>query len=510
MTNKKEITLAELGEKIEYLIKKAEQESKYQCDGTLSPNTPTELEKNDCFYGHIEITNSKWEDKINVKWEPFKNLSIKKLIIQYITGMESLQIDPPLGYKLFDILEFVDIEFVEIESEDNKPVDEPSKPIMLTVIANRCLDVKWTKCIAKGQGNIALQYNMPDENTIGNEITIKSCNITNFTIIAKSPEVNIHNSLDSEVKNSTDTEEHISPDSGAKNSAEPEEHNSPGSEVKKSAEMEVQKTPDEITRLNLLLMFDKNTFTHFAISLSKSISDGYEYNYSAKLINRNVIRKLVIWNEYPDMRAWGTREKIGESIAKDYKTINKNASSIKDIGYISPIRRARGDIETNKAVLTMFRKLADDKGDRFQESTINYHIATCDEQLVRLEKYWGFIQDKLIMKFGRLLSRHGTSWAWPLTWIFVFNFIVATIVFHILNDSICLYFIKDCKFWYIIGEIFNPLSTPTGIAEGIKGDKYDPFKGSYIVLAISVLLSKAFYAMCIYEFVRAARRFTLK
>ncbi len=268
----------------------------------------------------------------------------------------------------------------------------------------------------------------------------------------------------------------------------------------------------EITKINFALTFDSSSFHKLALRLPgyefKSKGIKYEYKYSAKLVNENNIQELVIHDEYPDVIAWGIQEKIGEGIIKEYK--NNTGRDGDEYGR-SPIKRAWETIENNKSVLMEFKNLAIKKNDRFQESTINYHIARCDEQFMNLETEPHFFQNKAIMWFGRILSRHGTSWMRPLLCIGAFNLLSGIIIFAVLNFCVCPCDLNRLDILYIFGALNNPLSTPINIVQGIHENfKYETLGGFYIGIAFIVLLSKGFYAMCIYEFVRVARRFTLK
>ncbi len=453
MIAKKSITVAVLQEKIQEIFIKAEAETKSQEEGAVNSNTLLRLDKDDIFHEHIEIINSMWEDGINVQWSESKRLSIKGLKIINITrGI--LTITSPSNF--INELTIKDIEFNYIENND--AYDHPTPLMSLDIITEKLFEIELIRCTTNNIGMLAIQYNIPDKDNNIYNMKVQSCNFCNFCIITK------------------------------------------------PKELDDAKIPHKVDGVSLDIELDANIFRQFHLGLAKDS----EYKYSMNLINGNDIQIMMVLIECPNVMEWGTREKIGENIAKDYKTETKNGHRKRWVHGMAPIRWAKKKITNNKEALIRFRKLAIDKGDKFQESTINYHIAKCDEQLIGLEYSSPFSQNKAIMFLGRLLSRHGTSWLRPLAWIVSINFIASIIIFHILNDSVCQYVIKECSFWYIFGEIFNPLSTPTGIAEGIKGDGYEHLKGPYIGVAISVLLSKAFYAMCIYEFVRAARRFTLK
>ena len=322
-------------------------------------------------------------------------------------------------------------------------------------------------------GFLVLQYNMPhinipDGDTIKNAVTIEKCIFNDVSIKVGSEE---------KIKNLKQSNIH-----------------------------------EEISKVNISMTFDSNRFEKLALILHKykpkikSQTFVYEYKYSAKLINENDIQELVIHDEYPDVIAWGIQERIGERIVQDY---DDKIGSYRDEYKKSRIRVAWEKIENNKSVLMEFKNLAINKNDRFQESTINYHIARCDEQFMNLETEMHFWQNKAIMWLGRILSRHGTSWIRPLACIFAFNLLASSIIFLIIHYT-GPFSLAQSDLWYIFGQLHNPFSTPLSLVQGIYEKLSYSFLGiPYLWITFFVLLSKAFYAMCIYEFVRVARRFTL-
>ncbi len=457
MTEKLKITIDELKEKIDIIYERATAKiTHFKLSYSPGIDGRVNLDEGDPLYNHIGMLISK---DINITGDQERlgeYLYIKKLMITYTSDETKLQITAP--NKFIDKLQCEDLEF-----HYSGTVFSSMSPMMhyifLEISTSNCLSVQLTRCATKSNDMISLQYAVPNVSIALSHINVDDCSFSGFC---------------------------IKMDSGSESTR--------NLKTRENESLLHEVAPS----MKLLTVFGGNSFRHFMIKLSKS-----EYEYNAIISNGNDIQELTILEEYPNIITWGTKEKIGEGLVKEYST-KKNKYNIPVIGI------ARRVIENNKATLMIFKKLTADKGDKFQESTINYHIAKCDEYLVRLDGWKDSVQDKLIMFAGKILSRHGTSWLRPLTWIVSINFIAGIIVFHILNNSVCQHVIEECNFWHIFGETFNPLSTPTGIAEDIKGDGYDLLEGPYIGLAISVLLSKAFYAMCIYEFVRAARRFTLK
>lgn len=255
-------------------------------------------------------------------------------------------------------------------------------------------------------------------------------------------------------------------------------------------------------------------------TLKFSLPDIDIYEYETKLVNGNKIKLLKISDRYPNVIAWGFHEIIG-----------KGLEGLKKLR----LPDARKHIDNNKASLMKFKKMAEDKGDRVQEAAINSNIAKCDEQLIKLEPMQTFWQEKLIMWFGKISSNHGTSLWRPIVCALAFNLLigagihatiydscsyfinnlcwVANTILYVWSyvDSSCNYFIDCSDYFYVVGELFNPVSTPISIVERINPSlDHSDLGNGYTSIVLLAIISKAAYAACIYEFIRSARRFTLK
>ncbi len=221
--------------------------------------------------------------------------------------------------------------------------------------------------------------------------------------------------------------------------------------------------------------------------------DVHSKNIRMSLAGGNKIRGVDVTGLYPHILYWGQRESIGENI----KYNNKKQE-----------RAARKIIALNKDVFINFRKMIIEKGDKLQENALIYHIAKSDELLLKAET--GFRQEKIIMFLGRVLSRHGTSWSRPLLCIVGGNLLIGAIIsciLFLLNPGIFNYL----DFINTFFALFNPLSTPASIVNGIDDNMmHEALQLSVVSISLFVFAAKGFYAMCIYEFVRAARRFTIK
>ena len=220
--------------------------------------------------------------------------------------------------------------------------------------------------------------------------------------------------------------------------------------------------------------------------------------FKAKFAGGNCIDVMRFRDKYPDVIEWGLKEKISEEL---------------DAGYEKPLseeeeQQLKTTLQQNKQELMKLRKGAVDKGNRLQESIINGHISTCDEQLIALggDEMW---QEKIIMWAGRLLSNHGRSWLRPLGWVVFINAVLALILQSVFGQPYWINFFWD---WLsIVIELFNPLTTTSTLLEAVGVGDASPGSGfCYSVASAILILSRIVYAICIYEIVRAARRFTYR
>lgn len=224
--------------------------------------------------------------------------------------------------------------------------------------------------------------------------------------------------------------------------------------------------------------------------------NGNSQNIKMGLHGGNIIGTLAVSQVYPSIIYWGHREVIGENIKHSY-----NSSDYQN-------REFRPVIASNKDILMEFKQMAIERGDRLQESNINYNIAKCDEMQFHADS--SFSQAKVIMYLGRLLSRHGTSWWLPLMWIVAINLFIAFVIFDVMD----FYYpskVMASDYLYVFSNLLNPLSSPLDLILNIdRAFTKGIFPEATLYIYIFTAISKGLYAMCIYEFVRAARRFTLK
>ncbi len=320
----------------------------------------------------------------------------------------------------------------------------------------------------------------------------------------------------------------------------------------------------------LSFLFTKNkSITSLNISHDANKVSFSSDKYKVRVVEGNRIESINIRGNYPDIVRWGLTEKIGERIIplykkerkvhqKKYRESLKNANKQyrKDLkqrmkmiieeyksqdpqlkfmkgSYDIEIAQANliyrrdvisarenaleelknnynevkskyeGMLEDNKSVLKKIRGIAIERGGMLQEKAIGYHIIKSDEFLLRLEK--GLWQDKTTMFFGGLLSRHGTLWFLPLFWIAGSNLFFAAGIYALIHyGSTAIIDYRD-----IALALFNPLSEPIDITNKLNEIGVSIPDIVFYLFGTVFLLAKGFYAICIYEFIRAARRFTV-
>lgn len=253
--------------------------------------------------------------------------------------------------------------------------------------------------------------------------------------------------------------------------------------------------------VDLSLFVSANLIDNFLILDLWNGGHNKNNGYYLSMLGDNKIRAIQVRGIYPQIVDWRLGESIGENILKTSRANKENKDTVDE-------NDARLDIGANKKVFSKFKKMTINEGDRLQENTLNYHISKCDELLMETEK--GFWQEKIIMGLGRELSTHGTSWVLPIIWIIIFNIYVALIIYAIIDVKYPT-ILSQLDVAYIWGQLCNPISQPLGIVQGINENlNYKTLQGSFIWISSLAIISKGFYAMCIYEFVRAARRFTIR
>ena len=232
-----------------------------------------------------------------------------------------------------------------------------------------------------------------------------------------------------------------------------------------------------------------------------------------KLTKDNNIQIIRFSGIYPDVSAWGLNEKIGEILGTDYERKIRGSKTEGSGDREAGDEVLKTKINQNKQELMVFRKQAVDKGDRLQQAIISRHISKCDEQLISLERWSDFWQENLTMWAGRLLSNHGGSWLKPLLWAIGLNMCFSLLVYAtFFGFSFIEMWVFASVLLEVFVDLFNPLTTTAGLLEKIPdGELSDShIQWKYPVIGLILIISKAFYAACVYEFVRAARQFTYR
>ena len=154
--------------------------------------------------------------------------------------------------------------------------------------------------------------------------------------------------------------------------------------------------------------------------------------------------------------------------------------------------------KSHKAWLLEMKDIAEKKGDYSQKDILSREIMKCDRELIRQEPWLTSWQDRLTLWFNATFSNYGISWVRPLALLASMNFLYSLLIVHAAPDGCCS---ADWELLHVFLESFNPLYTPELLGEDKKG-------GMYALLLGAGLLHKFFFAICVYEIIRAARRFS--
>lgn len=297
---------------------------------------------------------------------------------------------------------------------------------------------------------------------------------------------------------------------------------------------------------------------HFASREYKNNINEPQYTRSPKSILKitgdNNIKLLRFDGPYPYLQALGRSENIGIAV-NEHPDVRDKLSEYGDNELHKKYREyIDAKLYENKSVLLNLKKAAIANHDRVQEVTLDKHVADCDEQIINadlahiwskdevtMQEYFSW-QDLVIMKIGKYLSNHGSSWTNPLVCIMFFSFLISyaigvspsisafpltvaisvlsiafsfiigipvtiiNLVSLIVGQSFCSSIEIDRNYPLILLDLLNPVSNLSNIFP--LNDCF-PWWWELIIVVI-VVLAKFGYAICVYEFIRAARKFTIR
>ena len=240
-------------------------------------------------------------------------------------------------------------------------------------------------------------------------------------------------------------------------------------------------------------------------------------SHSLNMASGNIIEVIEVEGRKPQVAGFSLQERIGEGILEGYEMPNQKGWDVEK-------GAAKTRIESNRRAFSLFKKIAVDENQKVLEQVMNYYIAKLDGLLLDIDGWpW---KDRLIFLVGWLFSKHGTSWTRPLVWMLVItilsSYMIGLLLYgHIGTDIIQLDVERFNKFitlfLFSLSELVNPLGTPQVILWkpweifSVELRTVDTLsKLSSVIIGAVFFLVKAIYAMCVYEFVRAARRFTIK
>ena len=211
------------------------------------------------------------------------------------------------------------------------------------------------------------------------------------------------------------------------------------------------------------------------------------------LTRKNVIKRF----EYID--SWDPYVYFRSASEETLEELKRQESSIKYEVYWGPYQKVSpmdSDWENHKAWLLRLKAMAEEEHNVHQRDILNREILKCDRELIRREPWGTSWQDRLTLWFNATFSNYGISWIRPLALLTGVNILYSLLVVYPPLSNLCSW-----EFLHTFLESFNPLYTPELSGEDKKG-------GMYALLLGAGLLHKLFFAICVYEIIRAARRFS--
>ena len=248
------------------------------------------------------------------------------------------------------------------------------------------------------------------------------------------------------------------------------------------------------------------------VAQKQELDDNYPGRHKLIMGSGNVIDVINMEGKYPEIVSWVVSDNIGAGILEECRKLHQEDS-------------AKEKVEVNRALFNFFRKIAIDKHKKILEQVMIYNIAKMDRIQLNIDNWpWW---DRFIYLVGWHLSEHGTSWILPLRWILRTSlwssYIFALLLYGQLSVNIEKLSAGSISsylkiFLFSLSELIDPFGSPRVIlwrpeeilskAPDLEAVVQSGF--SVVIIGVIFFLFKAFYAICIYEFVRAARRFTLK
>ena len=152
------------------------------------------------------------------------------------------------------------------------------------------------------------------------------------------------------------------------------------------------------------------------------------------------------------------------------------------------------DWEGHRTWLLELKATAEKKEDSAQKDILSREIMKCDRELIRQEPWLTSWQDRLTLWFNATFSNYGISWVRPLMLLCAVNFL-----YSLLTACLSLEGWSGWGFLHTFLESFNPLSIPESGSEKA---------GISALLLGAGLVQKFFFVVCVYEIIRAGRRFS--
>ena len=252
------------------------------------------------------------------------------------------------------------------------------------------------------------------------------------------------------------------------------------------------------------ILFHRNKFYNVNLEIK-----GETHDRNIVKFNSNKFTNLIISSS---THVFLHGRNIIESIITHHIAIRK----LDKVGYIYFSSRQRIDksgkyAEQHRENFLKLQKEAFERQDFPQVKILQVEIMKCEHHILCKEGWLkGNRQDRIIMSWSYLVSRYGTSWVLPLSYLLGMNLFCSILIylFYDWTDFWMIFLEKDFwmiflqeDFWIVFLQFLNPLVKPAELS-GVT----DP---TSFLLSVYTL-QKTLYVLFVYELVKAFRRFAIK
>ena len=157
--------------------------------------------------------------------------------------------------------------------------------------------------------------------------------------------------------------------------------------------------------------------------------------------------------------------------------------------------------QEHKKFLLELKKVAEERQDSSQVNILAREIMICDHELIRQEPWLSSWQDRITLWFNKCVTNYGISWIGPLVLLIGIN-----MDFTVVALRLCYVDIFSWEGVRIFAETFNPLSSMQNVL--LLQDDVQLLDGGLALISVLDVLQKVILAICVYEVIRAGRRFS--